>query len=225
MEWPLAGGLHAPQFSTVDANGDGLQDLYIFDRLDYRQLLFIQAPSNEGITYTYAPAWAKHFPDMENWVLLEDYNGDGISDIFTSRVNPDEDVSGVLVYNGYYDQDSIKFSLVSINGTIAYTSEEETNPLPIFVDALAYPAIGDMDCDGDLDILAFDLNGGSLKMYCNQSFELGFDLDSLIFSLCNPCWGGFFESPISPTVELATAADICASTGGLLPPPHMGVSL
>ena len=35
-----AGGLDAPQFSNIDLNGDGNQDLFVFDRSNHRVFTF-----------------------------------------------------------------------------------------------------------------------------------------------------------------------------------------
>jgi hypothetical protein len=39
--------------------------------------------SNLGNPYVFAPEYAKNFPPLKNWVLLRDYDGDGIKDIFS----------------------------------------------------------------------------------------------------------------------------------------------
>lgn len=226
LAWPLAGGLNAPQFSAADANGDGLPDIHVFDRLDNRQLVFVQEQTAEGARYLYAPAWAQHFPDAEHWVLLRDFDGDGAADVFSSSQHPDEDISGVRMHRGYYDHDTLRFEPPAWGRDVLNYTDATGQTAPIFVDANAYPAIADMDCDGDLDVLAFGLGGGHLNLYCNQSVERGFGTDSLLFVLCHPCWGGFFEDGISLEVHLSESAEGCASSGGFWAPAvHGGVSL
>jgi hypothetical protein len=38
---PFAGGLNTPQFSNIDWNGDGKQDLFVFDKEANRQVTYI----------------------------------------------------------------------------------------------------------------------------------------------------------------------------------------
>src|ERR1035437_6745009 len=42
---PWAGGLNNPQFSAIDLNGDGIKDLFVFDRDANKVITFI----NQGI--------------------------------------------------------------------------------------------------------------------------------------------------------------------------------
>ncbi len=62
-----------------------------------------------------------------------------------------------------------------------------------------------------MDILTFNVAGGFLEYFQNQSVENGFGLDSLIFRFATPCWGGFFESGITPEVDLAPRIGDCSS--------------
>ncbi len=77
----LAGGLNAPQFNTMDLNGDELEDLVIFERSSGRILTFL----NLNKSYQYAPDYAQLFPaDVINFMILIDYDGDGKENLFTS---------------------------------------------------------------------------------------------------------------------------------------------
>ena len=81
----------------------------------------------------------------------------------------------------------------------------------LYVSNIDYPAVDDIDGDGDLDIVTFNLAGGIVELYANQSVERGFGLDSLQFILADDCWGGFYESGITLAIDLATAPDDCAN--------------
>ncbi|MEZ4982052.1 MAG: hypothetical protein R2769_10800 [Saprospiraceae bacterium] len=58
---------------------------------------------NDGIpgesSYRFAPKFINNFPKIVNWMLLRDYNGDGIEDIFAYPLTPG--ISGVEVYKGF----------------------------------------------------------------------------------------------------------------------------
>ena len=83
MAFPWTGGFDACQFGTMDFNGDGFNDLLVFDRRGNRLLTFLNDGIPGEISYTYHPEYAAHFPQMKEWVVFDDYNGDGLNDIFT----------------------------------------------------------------------------------------------------------------------------------------------
>ncbi|GJM31963.1 MAG: hypothetical protein DHS20C18_09640 [Saprospiraceae bacterium] len=205
---PLAGGLNSPQLSEVDLNNDGKQDLFIFDRVGNKVLTFLNEGNAGESDYVFAPEYISQFPPMEEWVLLRDYNGDGIVDIFAYS---DQQVDGVMVYTGYYDGDKIAFNRFNFNAplNIIFIPINNGGTTQLYVSTIDYPAVDDMDCDGDLDILTFGLGGGYVDLFCNQSVEMGYGTDSLIFKLCESCWGGFYESGISTVVDLAAGPGEC----------------
>src|SRR5688572_23422978 len=89
VSMPWAGGLNAAQINTLDLNGDGKQDLAVFDRTSDRVVTFL----NVNNQYQFAPEYETFFPaEITNWMLLRDYNGDGKKDIFTG------DNLGIKVY-------------------------------------------------------------------------------------------------------------------------------
>src|SRR5690606_460047 len=86
---PWAGGLNAAQFNTMDLNGDGVDDLVLYDRMANKVITFL-ASENQ---YIPAPDYESLFPaDLYNWLLLRDFNCDGKKDIFTG------DALGMKVY-------------------------------------------------------------------------------------------------------------------------------
>ena len=207
---PWLGGLSAPQLSAVDLNDDGLDDLHVFDREGNVQLTFLQVRgSGGGGRYQYAPEYATTFPPVENWMLVRDYNGDGIEDIFCYSDIPG--VDGIIVYTGFYLNKRIAFRRFVFDGPFGLLPFPlpNGNLLPLYVSRADYPAVDDADCDGDLDILTFNLAGGYVEFFQNQSIELGYKRDSLIFRLKDNCWGGFYESGLSEKLDLAPSAGAC----------------
>ena len=80
---PWAGGFNAVQFSEIDLNLDGINDLFVFDRTGNRISTFINSGEANQITYTHDPSYIQYFPTgLHDWVLLRDYNCDGKMDIF-----------------------------------------------------------------------------------------------------------------------------------------------
>ena len=77
---PWAGGLNAPQVSTMDLNADGKADLIIFDKTVSRIRTFLAGDNS----YHYAPDYESLFPpEINSFVILRDYNCDGKKDLFT----------------------------------------------------------------------------------------------------------------------------------------------
>ncbi len=214
---PLAGGLNGPQFSSADLNNDGQPDLYVFDRLGGVHLPFLHSGEPNTTEYTYAPELAANFPEVDEWVLLRDYNGDGVMDLFGFSDAP---AFGIMAYRGYWDDnDRLAFERVTFDKpfNLLYFPLTSGGETPIYISNIDYPALDDLDCDGDLDILTFASNGGFLEFYANQSVEMGYERDSLIFVLEDDCWGGIYESGLSEVIDLAAAPSECAQ--GFTDPP------
>lgn len=208
----LTGGLDTPQFGEMDFNNDGIQDLLIFDRVGFLPITFINGGTPNTTDYTYAPAYESIFPkNLRNWVMPRDYNGDGIMDLFAHPSTPG--VDGIEVYKGYYDNDLLQFEKVTFpeeNFDIIYFPLNSGGKTQLYVSSIDYPAIDDIDGDGDLDIVTFNPGGGVMELYQNQSVEQGFGTDSLIYLLTDSCWGGVYETGISVAVELSNTPGECA---------------
>jgi len=71
---PFGGGLNAPQLSNVDFNNDGVSDVLIFDRIGGVIMPMIRG--SEGLTYE--ASYIDNFPQIEHFLLMLDYNADGI---------------------------------------------------------------------------------------------------------------------------------------------------
>ena len=203
---PLAGGINVPQFSEIDLNGDGIKDLFVFDRQGNVVSTFLNGGTPNQVDYHFAPEFVKFFPTtLKRWVLLRDYNGDGIPDIFCYAPNG---VDGVQVWKGKRTNNQLSFS--AINDYLKFPiSNGDTN---IYISGEDYPAVDDMDGDGDLDILTFAPGGGHVFLYKNKSIELGFGKDSLRYELTDECWGKFYESGFDPCLKLSPGLDSCRSS-------------
>ena len=208
----LAGGLNAPQLSEVDLNNDGMMDLYIFDRAGDVHVTFLNNGSTNGNAYEFAPEYAANFPSVTDFVLLRDYNGDGIMDLFAYSDVPG--INGFIVYRGSYFDDKITFTRVNTYGqthNILYTLIPNGTTTQIYVPKDDYPAIDDIDGDGDLDILSFDVGGSHVVYYENRSVENGHGLDSLEFKTDDLCFGKFKEGGLDATIFLSDDQNNCAN--------------
>lgn len=194
-----AGGFNSPQFSQIDLNGDGIKDLFAFERNFYGIVKsFLNKGTPAEIDYVYAPCYQHAFPKMRNWALLRDYNCDGKEDIFTNVP------FGMAVYrNDYTPESGLKFTLV--NSLLQTSTPEGTESL--YVSPPDIPSISDIDNDGDLDILTFDIIGKYVEYHKSQSFENNGNCDQLEYELKNRCWGYFSENETNNGITLY---DTCA---------------
>ncbi len=183
LKFPWAGGLNSCQFCAIDLNNDGIRDLLIFDRHGNRRLTFINHGQPGAVDYTFAPEYALLLPDLHDWVITADYNHDGKMDIFTYGLG------GVRVFENISDT-SLKFRLI----TGLLESFYYTGKVGILVTSVDYPALADIDNDGDLDLLTFFGLGSWVEYHQNLSMEKYGNSDSLDFRLADPCWGKFKES-------------------------------
>jgi hypothetical protein len=183
LKFPWAGGMNSCQFGAIDINLDGKPDLVIFDRFGNRILPFINEGSTGETRYTWHPELSRLFPDLHDWVIFADYNCDGKQDIFTYSLG------GVRVFKNISDT-SLKFELV----TNLLTSYYYTGKVGILLTPVDYPAIADIDQDGDLDLLTFFGLGSYVEYHKNLSMEKYGNCDSLDFKLSDKCWGDFKES-------------------------------
>ena len=210
LAFPWAGGLNNVQFSTIDFDFDGDEDLFVFDRSRDNVRLFENALENGARMYKSVPFAADFFPSGIRYrVALADFNQDGKKDLFTYGVG------GVKVYKNTGNSSTgltweLQTNLIysDYNGTISN----------LYVSSSDIPAYVDVDFDGDLDILTFHIGGQRMEYHQNQSQELYGHSDSLIFILKNECWGKFTEDANNNSLTLNDPNSPCSS--GNIPDPQ-----
>ncbi len=195
---PLAGGLQSPQFSAADLNGDGLDDLFVFDRTDGTVLTFLNTGATMAFPYVHAPQYEQGFPPLRHWALLRDYDGDGRPDLLTAHVAGG--FLGASLYRNVSEGDSLAFQLVRAGLRTADQS-------PILIPVTDLPAWVDVDGDGDLDLLSFDFGGQFVVYYRNRQVEDQLTPDSLRWERASGCWGGFEEDLFNSTLYLNVPCD------------------
>lgn len=199
---PWAGGFNSMQFSEIDLDLDGKEDLVAFDRTGNRLTTFINNHTAGVIDYTYAPEYRDAFPAIHDWVLLRDFNCDGKKDIFTYTSG------GFAVYENI-STSSLQFKLITSLIYSDYAPDTTSvNMINLYVSSVDLPAIEDIDNDGDLDVLTFNIFGTGVEYHKNYTMERFGTCDSLQFKLKNNCWGYFSESFSSNSVNLH---DTCSS--------------
>lgn len=195
LQYPWLGGFNNPQFSEADLNNDGILDLFVFDRASNTVMTFVHTGSGGKNGYEYVPKLAENFPELENWALLVDYNCDGIVDLFSSNQN------GISVYKGDFEDNS-KIGFEFVVDKLKHDAVVE-----IFVSEFDIPAIVDVNNDGDMDILTFNIAGGFIEYFENYSVESNFACGDLSdYQMFDRCWGNFYESGFEAELTLDTCS-------------------
>jgi len=208
LAYPWAGGLRSPQFSNIDFNNDGVQDLFIFDRNGGVIIPMVKVGTTGTTDYRYAPEYAKMFPKLQAWVLIRDFNDDGVPDIFGAA-----QVGGsISVYRGKRNADgNLSFSLMVFSNGIReilsyWTRDGYVN---LYTSPVDMPDIRDIDGDGDLDILSFEPDGSYATYYRNMAMEKNLGKDTLDYERSEVCWGRFGENSQSDLVTLSNGGADC----------------
>ena len=211
---PFAGGLNLPQFSTIDLDGDGELDLFVFDRSGNKVLTFLNGATPNSFDYSYAPSYIDRFPeDLDHFALLRDFNCDGLPDIFSNKNNYLKLYTNI----GSPGNHSFQFLLDSLG------SDRGLGTAPMYVFYEDIPALEDVDGDGDLDILTFDAAGAYLEFHRNTAVENG-DCASFALELADACWGKFYESALNNQIFMNSSCKGGGSGDPLLTPPLHGGS-
>lgn len=225
LQLPWAGGLNYTQFSSIDLNQDGLNDLFVMDRHNNRITTYLNNGTTGTNSWVYAPQYEGLFPEVNGWAILYDYNCDGKPDLLTTTFRN----NGIMLYRNNSQAGNLSFSI--IDTTI--DAQSQFGQFNIFASGFLVPEFNDIDSDGDMDIITqqFTCVGG-YAFYRNRSMEDYGVCDSLDkYELVTNAWGKFAirsgafaqvavgqfnincqsESPIDQGYELARRDDTFAN--------------
>ncbi len=184
ISMPWAGGLNSAQFNTIDLNGDSKSDLAIYDRGVARLYTFL----NQNNHWEYHPEYEALFPaEVNQWMLLRDFNNDGKKDLFTS------DPFGIVVFVNTTKVGE-QLSWRPYNPGFPLLTKGFSGNINLKVNESDIPAIDDIDGDGDLDILNLRFVGiGTVEYHKNLSIERTGRSDSMQLERVTQNFGGFEE--------------------------------
>lgn len=196
-----SGGLNNPQFSCLDYDFDGDDDLLVFDRSANQLRVFKHEVSGAAHSYKLDPRAHLFFPAELNYrVTTYDYDQDGRKDLFCYAVG------GLRAYR------NIGTAATGLQWQIYspyLVSNYEGPILNLYVSGADIPALVDVEGDGDMDILTYHISGEYLQYHQNQSQELYGHSDSLVFILKNRCWGKYREDVTSNSLFLNDPSPYC----------------
>lgn len=82
------------------------------------------------------------------------------------------------------------------------TFEDKGSTKILTVGFIDVPGFADVNGDGDVDIINFEPLGGYIDYFENQAVEKGVDEANFEIELVDRCWGEFYESGITRSVDL-----------------------
>ncbi len=194
LKSPWVGGLNSCQFSTIDLNLDGIEDLFVFDRTGGKVSTYINNGTPNTPDYVFAPGYRRYFDFVTDWVLLRDFDGDGKKDVF-SYYN-----GGMKVHRNVSNQ-FVGLAFEQFSPQV-YSFYHPGSQNPLYIAPNDIPSIVDIDKDGDLDVLTFHIFGEVMEFHKNMSMENYGDANHLEYQLESPCWCNFEEGSDAFTIQL-----------------------
>lgn len=194
LDNPWAGGMNSCQFSPIDLNDDGKDDLFVFDRIGNRISTFINESTGPGdIRYRYTRDYQDAFPaEVRNWVFLRDFNCDGRPDIASNSQ------SGLMIWFNTGTGGQLSFEPANNGELIQAYYNIGQNPFygPVYSISIDLPSFYDYDGDGDIDLFSFSETSVGMYFFKNMQVENG-NCEGPEFVCANRCYGMFNESPES----------------------------
>ncbi|MBB3698297.1 VCBS repeat-containing protein [Flammeovirga yaeyamensis] len=202
---PFFGGLNAPQFSNLDLDLDGNNDLVIFDRTSRKVYTFLWKSDD----WIHAPEYELIFPqNVRFWMQLIDFNQDGTKDLIIGE----ED--GIYLYKNTSTGSKVAFDKTPQQ---LFSTTFSGNPTPLSSSLSDTPAIVDVNNDGLVDFVTFVQGlGGTVESHINQGIENG----TPTFKKTTDFWGNFQECGDCATYIFGN--EQCPSNQKIM---HLGASI
>ncbi|PRY86260.1 T9SS type A sorting domain-containing protein [Mongoliibacter ruber] len=178
VSMPFTPGINAAQFQEMDTNGDGKDELVVWDINSRRILVF----AFDGEQFNFLPGMGLYFPsDVNGFLVLADFDGDGRKDLFTSSPFGIKAYKNITPAGSAIPQWEVAQNFLRLdNGSNVTANNLDT---PLFID---------IDGDGDLDILTFNFASGDyVEFFRNTSMERKGMPDIDGFAFPEARWGGF----------------------------------
>lgn len=131
--------------AVADANGDGIMDVFV-GALASREILLLLGDGEGGLTVSDR----KEVPGSPWMITVGDVNGDGFADVVSANVVP-------ITATGSTAAVVLSDGQGGLQDAVAYPSGE----FPVAID------VGDMDGDGDLDLITSNLGTNDWTIYEN----------------------------------------------------------
>jgi hypothetical protein len=199
-----AGGIDQGQFVEMDLNLDGQMDILGFDRNGNRYIPLIKEGAPGNYFYRYDHNVIKHLPKAENYIQTADFNCDGKRDIMTVG---EVGSTTVMIYENVSTATELRFQKAVSGPYITYTNNNNQQS-SIYVSGTDIPVFKDINGDGSVDILSFNLLGVIITEYVNKN-PCGLD-----FEIGDICYGKFMESIMGNNLDLLSCNYDTSSNNG-----------
>lgn len=191
-----AGGIDQLQLVELDLNLDGRMDILGFDRNGNRYIPLIKEGDSGSFYYRYDHDVIKHLPPAANYVQTADYNCDGKLDIMTQG---EVGSTSVMIFKNTSTATELRFEKAVPGPYITYKNSNGQD-ISLYVNGADVPVFRDINRDGSVDILAFNLLGVVVTEFVNRQ-PCGLD-----FEIGDVCYGKFMESIVGNTLDLMSCA-------------------
>ncbi len=178
------GGYQNPNFVSIDLNNDGLLDMLIMERSPYKLESYIARNTTgpHGALFDYEPKYAEEIVRLNGYMLVRDMNCDGVEDLI------DRGMGGVRIHYGYYDG-GLQWKVRSMHEPKFYNPTTGFSNLMYVAPNGDIPLLSDIDQDGDIDVLAFDVFMPGIVFYKNVQVEFNLNCKRDSFQVSSWCYG------------------------------------
>lgn len=190
--WPLdnpwTGGFNSAQFSPIDLDLNGTVDLFVFDRIGNRIMVFLNsAMPGFPPEYTHNMDYLDAFPEIKNWALMRDMDCDGLPDLVSAASN------GMKWFRNTSTPGNPSFELENDLVSASFNFSGEPFDGTLFCLSVDVPSIIDYEGDGDLDVFTWSDAATTIFFFKNMAVENG-NCSEPEYTCVNRCYGKLSEA-------------------------------